>query len=238
MTEKISVKRTEKLPVKSNQQSWIAIAIIIVGAIFLLQSLNIMHLGHFIGEWWPIILVIAGFSKLQSDDRRNGSILFIVGLVLLSATLDFINWGSIFKLWPLAILYAGVSMLLKSKGKPGLTFSNVSDSDKDQVHASAIFGGVEKTVHSDNFTGANIMSLFGGVELDLREAKAIETGCTINVTVLFGGAEIMVPPDWNVVIAGTPIFGAIEDKTKGAGKDAVNVTLNCTVAFGGLEVKA
>ena len=60
---------TEKLPGKSNQQSWIAIVIIVVGAIFLLQSLNIMHLGHFIGEWWPLILIIGGFSKLQADDR-------------------------------------------------------------------------------------------------------------------------------------------------------------------------
>jgi len=196
-----------------------------------------MHLGHFIGDWWPIILVIAGFTKLQHDDRRNGAILFVAGLVLLSATLDFINWGSIFKLWPLAILYVGVSMLLKSKGKPGLSFSNIGSSDNDFVHASAIFGGVEKAVHSEDFKGANIMSLFGGVELDLRKAKVVDPGCTINATVLFGGLEIIVPEDWNVVVTGTPVFGAVEDKTKGGGKNSVNVTLNCTVAFGGLELK-
>ncbi len=229
---------TEKLPGKSNEQSWIAIGIIAVGAIFLLQSLDIMHLGHFIGQWWPVILVVAGFSKLQHEDRRNGSILFIVGLVLLSATLDFINWGSIFKLWPLAILYVGVSMLLKSKGKPGLSLSKVSAHDDDFVHASAIFGGVERAVHSDNFTGANILALFGGVELDLRQAKAVETGCVIHVTALFGGAEIVVPENWNVILTGSPIFGGIEDKTKGSSDSAVNVTLHCTVAFGGLEVKA
>ncbi|MCF7824131.1 MAG: cell wall-active antibiotics response protein [Candidatus Marinimicrobia bacterium] len=229
---------TKQLPGSNNQQSWIAIGIIIVGAIFLLQSLNIMHLGHFIGEWWPIILVIAGFSKLKHDDRRNGAILFVVGLVLLSATKDIINWGSIFRLWPLAILYVGVSMLLKSKGKPGLSFSNIESSDNDYVHASAIFGGVEKEVHSDNFKGANIMALFGAVELDLRQAKVVEPGVTIHATALFGGLEIMVPENWNVVITGSPIFGAIEDKTKGGEKNSINVTMNCTVAFGGLEVKA
>lgn len=228
---------TEQLPGKSNQQSWIAIGIIVVGAIFLLQSLNIMRLGHFIGEWWPLILIVAGFMKMQHDDRRNGAILFIAGLLLLSATLDFINWGSIFRLWPLAILYVGVSMLLKSKGKPGLSFSNISSSDDDYVHASAIFSGVEKAIHTDNFKGANVMALFGGVELDLRGVKAIETGCVINVTTLFGGAEIIVPENWNVIVTGTPIFGGIQDKTKGSAANSVNVTLNCTVAFGGLEVK-
>jgi len=229
---------TEKLPGKSNQQSWVAIGIIAIGAIFLLQSLNIMHLGHFVGDWWPVILIIAGFSKLQNDDRRNGAILFIIGLVMLSATLDFINWGSLFKLWPLAILYVGVSMLLKSQGKPGLTFSTVSASENDYVRASAIFGSVEKTIQSDEFKGATVMALFGGVELDLRNAKAIETGCIVNVTTLFGGTEIMVPENWNVIITGMPIFGGIEDKTKGSAEDSINVTINCTVAFGGLEIKS
>ena len=228
---------TDKLPGKSNQQSWIAIGVIIVGAIFLLQSLNIMHLGHFLSEWWPLILVAAGFLKLQNDDRRNGAILFVAGLVLLSATLDFITWGSIFKLWPLAILYVGVSMLLKSKGKPGLSFSNVSSIDDDYVTASAIFGGVEKNVYSENFKGANIMALFGGVELDLTSAKAIESGCVVNVTALFGGIEIKVPENWNIIVTGTPIFGGVEDKSKGGGADSINVTLNCTVAFGGLEIR-
>ncbi|NQV15517.1 hypothetical protein HQ531_08675 [bacterium] len=228
----------DKLPGKSNQQSWVAMGIIAIGAIFLLQSLNIMNLGHFIGDWWPLVLIVAGFSKLQNEDRRNGSILFIVGLLLLSATLNFINWGSIFKLWPLAILYVGVSMLLKSKGKPGLSFSNISSDDDDFVQASAIFGGVEKVVQSDNFKGANVMAIFGGVDLDLRKAKAIETGCVVNVTALFGGTDIMVPENWNVIISGTPIFGGIEDKTKGGSEDSINVTINCTVAFGGLEVKS
>lgn len=228
---------TEKLPGKSNQQSWVAIGIIVIGAVFLLQSLNIMHLGHFIGEWWPLILVVAGFSKLQHDDRRNGAILFIAGLILLSATLDFINWGSILKLWPLAILYVGVSMLLESKGKPGLSFSNMSSSDNEFIQASAIFSGVENVVHSEQFKGASVMALFGGVDLDLRQAKAIDAGCVVNITALFGGVEIMVPENWNVIITGTPIFGGIEDKTKGSSKDSINVTLNCTVAFGGLEIK-
>lgn len=229
---------TKKLPGKSSQQSWVAIVVIVIGAIFLLQSLNIMHLGHFIGDWWPLILIVGGFLKIQNNDRRNGSILFIIGLVLLSATLNFINWGSIFRLWPLAVLYVGFSMLLKSQGKPGLSFSSVSESDDDFVQASAIFSGVDKVIHTDNFKGANIMTIFGGVDLDLRKAKAIETGCVINVTALFGGAEIMVPENWNVIISGTPIFGAIEDKTMGGTEDSINVTLNCTVAFGGLEIKS
>jgi len=228
---------TEKLPGKTSEQSWVAIAIIVVGAIFLLQSLNIMHLGHFVGEWWPLILIVVGFLKLQGSDRRNGAILFIGGLVFLLATINIINWGSLFRLWPLIILYVGFSMLMRSRGKPGLSFSSVGSTDDAYIQASAIFGGVEKIAHSDNFKGANIMAVFGGVDLDLRTVKAVEAGCVINITVLFGGAELMVPEDWNVIITGSPIFGGLEDKTRGSEKSTTNVTVNCTVAFGGLEIK-
>lgn len=81
------------------------------------------------------------------------------------------------------------------------------------------------------------MTVFGGVDLDLRQVKAVEAGCAINITVLFGGAEIMVPEDWNIIITGSPIFGGLEDKTKGSEKSTTNVTINCTIAFGGLEIK-
>jgi predicted membrane protein len=229
---------TEKLPGKNSEQSWLAITIIIVGGIFLLQSFDFLHLGHFIGGWWPIILVAFGFIKLQGSDRPNGAILFIAGLVFLLATLDILNWGSLFRLWPLIILYIGFNMLMRSQGKPGLSFSSVESTDDAFIQASAIFGSVEKVAHSDNFNGANIMSIFGGVDLDLRQVKAVEAGCVINITVLFGGAEIMVPEDWNVIITGTPIFGGLEDKTRGSEKGSTNVTVNCTIAFGGLEIKA
>lgn len=228
---------TEKLPGKSNEQSWIAIAIILVGAVFLLQSLNIMHLGHFISGWWPLILIVVGFLKLKGSDRRNGSILFVAGLIFLLATLDILNWGSLFRLWPLIILYVGFSMLMRSKGKSGMVFSSIDSTDDAYIEASAIFGAVEKVAYTDNFKGANIMSIFGGVDLDLRQVKAVDAGCSINITVLFGGAEIIVPEDWNVIITGTPIFGGLEDKTRGSEKSSTNVTVNCTVAFGGLEIK-
>ena len=228
---------TEKLPGKSSEQSWVAIAIIIVGAIFLLQTLNIMHLGHFVGDWWPLILVVVGFLKLQGSDRRNGAVLFIAGLIFLLATLDIINWGSLFRLWPLLILYVGFTMLMQSKGKPGLMFSRVDSTDDAYIQVSALFGGVEKIAHSDSFKGANIMAVFGGVDLDLRQVKAVEAGCVLNITVLFGGAELIVPEDWNVIITGSPIFGGLEDKTRGSAKSDTNVTVNCTIAFGGLEIK-
>ena len=228
---------TKKLPGKTNQRSWAAIGIIILGGIFLLNSLDIMHLGHFIGDWWPLILVIVGFVKLQNDDRRNGAVLFVIGLVLLSATLDFINWGIIFRFWPLIILYIGISMLMRSKGHQGWSLSKVSASDEDNINASAIFGSVEKVVNSKSFTGGNVMALFGGVDLDLRKAQALDAGCVLNVTALFGGVEIMVPETWNVIISGTPIFGGIEDHTGPVAENSVNVTIQATVAFGGLEIK-
>ena len=82
------------------------------------------------------------------------------------------------------------------------------------------------------------MALFGGVELDMRQAQISADGCKIHATALFGGVEIIVPDDWNVIITGTPIFGGIDSKSRGIGqKVSKDIYIHCTVAFGGVEIK-
>ena len=83
------------------------------------------------------------------------------------------------------------------------------------------------------------MALFGGVELDMRQAKISAAGCKIHATALFGGVEIIVPDDWNVIITGTPIFGGIDSKSrrKSDTNGTKDVHIHCTVAFGGVEIK-
>ena len=43
------------------------------------------------------------------------------------------------------------------------------------LNENAIFGGVEKRVNSKEFRGGQLQSLFGGIELDLRDADIAES---------------------------------------------------------------
>ncbi len=216
-----------------SQQSWVGIAVMVIGALFLVQSLGILHFGHFLGQWWPLVIVLLGVWKMRNEGGQNGLIVLIVGLVLLSATLNFINWGVIFRFWPLIIVLAGWYIFSRKSGDSLIKRGEVGE---DFIKVSAIFGGMNRVVTSEEFKGADVLALFGGVELDLRKAKATE-GCEIHVTSLFGGAEIFVPSDWKVTVKGTPIFGGIEDKTGGGDDKGTPVTLVITAAFGGVEIR-
>lgn len=222
----------------SYQRVLVGTVLIVIGALFLMSTLNVMDIGSVFAHWWPMIIIAVGFLKLTGPDKTGGAIVFIVGIVLLSATLDIIHWSSILAFWPLILILLGLSIVLK-RDRTWWGRTCTRESTEDFIKSSAIFGGVDRTVTSENLQGGDVMALFGGVDLDLRQAKVSGEECRLSLTALFGAAEVIVPPHWQVSVSGTPIFGAIENKTtwtKGE-EQGVKVHFRCTVAFGAIEIK-
>jgi predicted membrane protein len=124
---------------------------------------------------------------------------------------------------------------------------NVPDQEADQenIHdyldSVNVFGGGHKIINSENFKGGSIVSVFGGAEIDLTNAKLAEGNNIIEVVAIFGGATIIVPPDWKVDVDVLAIFGGFGDKrTKDPNKtfqDGKILTVKGVVLFGGGEVK-
>ena len=223
---------------KHNQNSWVGFVLILMGVLFLLDTFTSMNFSGVISDWWPAIFIIVGIIKLQGQDRGAGLIFILIGGVLLLTVHDVFQWSSVWKLWPLILIFIGISMIFKGRQKKW-KLSDESTIDDDYIHSNAVFGGVEHTITSQNFKGGETMALFGGVELDLSHAKISTDGCKIHATALFGGVDIAVPDDCNVIISGTPIFGGIENKSRGKSetKNGNNIYIDCTVAFGGIEIK-
>jgi len=223
---------------KNNQSNWVGITLIIVGFLFILDTFNIMEFGGIISDWWPAIFIIIGLIKLQGQDRGAGLVFILIGTLLLLTLHDVVEWNSIWRLWPLILIIIGLSMILKGR-RTKWNLTNESTTGDEYIHSNAVFGSSEHTVTSQNFKGGETMALFGGVELDLRQAQISEDGCKIHTTALFGGVEIIVPDDVNVVISGTPIFGGIDNKSrrKSDSTNSKSVHIHCTVAFGGVEIK-
>ena len=101
---------------------------------------------------------------------------------------------------------------------------------------TAIFGG--QTIHnsSDSLDGSTLFSLFGGLEVDFRNA-VIDHDIIIDVTSIFGGADLRFPPTVRVVTKGIPIFGGVDNKSHvTADPNAPIVTVRCLVAFGGVDI--
>jgi len=223
---------------KNNQSNWVGITLIIVGLLFILDTFDIMEFGGIISDWWPAIFIIIGLIKLKGQDRGSGLVFILIGTLLLLTIHDVVEWNSIWRLWPLILIFIGLSMIFKGR-RTNWKLSNETTSGDDYIHSNAVFGGSEHTVTSQNFRGGETMALFGGVELDMRQAQISADGCKIHATALFGGVEIIVPDDWNVIITGTPIFGGIDSKSrrKSDAKSGKDIYIHCTVAFGGVEIK-
>jgi len=223
---------------KNNQSNWVGITLIIIGFFFILDTFNIMEFGGIISDWWPAVFIIIGLIKLQGQDRGAGLVFILIGALLLLTIHDIVEWNSIWRLWPLILIFIGLSMIFKGR-RAKWKLTNESTTGDEYIHSNAVFGGSEHTVTSQNFRGGETMALFGGVELDMRQAKISADGCKIHATALFGGVEIIVPDDWNVIITGTPIFGGIDSKSrrKSDTNSSQDVHIHCTVAFGGVEIK-
>jgi len=224
---------------KFSHNWWIGLLLIVIGSLFFLDSMDIFNIGGILANWWPLIIIIIGFTKLKGENKTGGAILFILGIVFLSASLDIINWGNILRFWPLVLIATGISLFLKSRGESWAGHVKPELISEDFIRASVFFGGVDRSINSSNFRGGDIVALFGGIELDLRRVQLSPDGCNLNLTALFGGIEVIAPTDWQVFVSGTPVFGGMENKTAWAGeeKDVNKVTCRCTVAFGSIEVR-
>lgn len=85
---------------------------------------------------------------------------------------------------------------------------------------------------------ADATAIFGGVTLDLREARIDDTA-TVDAFAFFGGVDILVPRGWRVAVTGTPILGGFEDKTRYDDflpPDAPVLTVDGLAVFGGVTV--
>src|SRR5699024_243508 len=183
--------------------------IVIFGLGFLLQQMDLFDFTSILANWWPIFFIIVGIIQLWTNGTQaiiSSLIFIIVGIILLfNQWIDFKIWTL---LWPFIIIMVGISIIFSRRD-----FKHNID-DRDEVHVKTFFSGAEMRNESDHFGGGSIIAVFGGVQLDLRNANFALEGATIDVTSVFGGVEIFLPDDIHVEIKGTPIFGGWEDKTR------------------------
>ena len=104
--------------------------------------------------------------------------------------------------------------------------------------AVAVMGGFCRKgewVVPPNFTALTIM---GGGEIDLREARFAESVTTIHATAIMGGIAIIVPEDADVRVSGIGLMGAFEHGATGVGKPgAPTIHVNGLAFWGAVDVK-
>jgi predicted membrane protein len=217
--------------------------ILAIGAIFLLNNFGYLNAGR-IWDFWPVILIFVGVVKMLDPCRRFwGGLLTLFGTILLLNQLGIahISWN---QLWPLVLIGVGSmamwSALRARRMTDGLKSPN-SD-PRNSLNESAVFGGVEKRLNTKEFRGGQLQSMFGGIEIDLRDADIDGTEAVLHANAIFGGIELRVPETWFVASHGQGIFGGYSDSTRyhppvDPDKPKKTLVVVGTAVFGGVEIR-
>jgi predicted membrane protein len=219
-----------------NSRYIFAAILVILGVGLILDQNYVWDFGWIISTWWPLIIIAIGINHLASTNKSiyTGIIILVIGLLLQASELDYLPGGFWGTFWPLLLILAGLWVLRPKRFKLA---KNISDMDK--VDYFTVFGGSNQRVISENFKGGSALAVFGGMEIDLREAKISSEGAVLDLTAVFGGIEVSVPEAWNVITKGLPIFGAAENKTHPIIREneiAPVLKINYFAMFGGIEI--
>lgn len=209
------------------------IVILLIGIGALLDAINVLPFWNQFGTFWPLLLIVFGLIVFINDRRQYivTIALLTIGAFALLNNLDVIDVNFWSVIWPVAIIAAGLSVLIHRSGAT----KTIRTQDSDVT--SAILGGSEIVNKSNDYKGGKANAIFGGVSIDLRDA-AIKKEATIEVFTLCGGVEIKVPREWNVQNQTFPILGGVESKnhSEKADEKAPVLIITGTVALGGVEI--
>ena len=114
--------------------------------------------------------------------------------------------------------------------------------DPSQIRESQsvinVFSGMDKGGEWLPARNVTVVNVFGGGDLDFRDAHLPKEGVTVNVVSVFGGGDIYVPEDVNVEVNGFALFGGFGSKVpEGRRFDAPTIRVNGFCLFGGVDVK-
>ena len=208
----------------SNRRIWLGIILIALGSLFFLDNFNFIwfDLRHTIFSWHTIFLIIGIVILINHKNSLAGYIFLIIGLFgtarhFIPVLFDF-DFGD---LWPILLLVIGLWLVLK-KREPVRTSnfqyhvnnmkSQGSVFSQDILEEVCVFSSCNKIIHSENFQGGRIETIFGGTKLDLTNVKLAPGENTLEVTTIFGGCELRVPQGWKVLVNVTSVFGGFDDK--------------------------
>ncbi len=213
--------------------AFIAAAVLWAGNTFGIWSFTLFFPG-----WWTLFIIVPSLiSIVKSGPRVFNLICFIIGgLLLLTQLLPSVfTWSLVSRLvFPIILLVIGVVILCRSLFTGHAAKVKATGPKQDYA---AVFSAQNLHFPGEGFNGANLTAVFGGLDLDLRQA-VIREDIVIHATAVFGGIDIFVPPNVKVKLQSVPIFGGASNKTRQpVVPDGPTVYIDCVCIFGGLDVK-
>jgi predicted membrane protein len=217
--------------------------VILVGVLLLASTTGVAGAAT-VWDWVPLVFVLLGLWALVRSGFRNltGPVLVIV----IAGTFQLRNLGivtdaAIGTWWPLFVVLLGLLIVLNRSRRRERARAAGVDAD-GELTAVGIFGGGDRRLSTDRFTGGELLAVFGGIDLDLGDVSIPAPPAVVEIVCLFGGVEIRVPAAWDVRIDVLALFGgASDDRPRRGATDRErgdpDLVVTGFVAFGGVEIR-
>jgi predicted membrane protein len=253
MTEREFKRRARRI----NERTPLGLILLIVGGALLARQLGVI-----MPAWlftWEMLLIVIGLTIGFANRFRDIGWLVIAGVGVFFL-MDDVYPALKHYFWPGSIILIGLIIMLSTRRKkkffpadepqqpqPGepqpkqyqYTDAEVVNETADVLDVAAVFGAVKRVVLSKNFKGGEIVSVFGGSEINLSQAD-FQGQIKLEVVAIFGGAKLIVPANWEIRSEAAAVLGGIDDKrdpiaSQGSGKVLI---LEGTAIFGGIEISS
>jgi len=241
------------------RRRWGGLIIFITGMFFLLQQLHLP-----IPAWilsWPMYLIILGILFLVSSRCHSGwgIIFLIIGGIYLAKNALNIPIEIYPYIWPVLIMLIGLMLIFRPRRSKRFCDrdhwknryrwyhpqadqqpAGQSGEATDWFDTTAVFCGMRRKIISKHFKGGDVISCFGGVEIDLTQAD-VQGNAIIDASVIVGGLRLFVPASWDVRVNMTNVIGGVDDRREVAGimpDPNKTLTLTGAVVMGGVEIRS
>jgi len=215
------------------------IAFLAVGTIWALNALDITSINVFFRGWWTLFIIVPCTIGLVTERSKVGNLIgLLIGLVLFTVANGWIDSSLVGRLLvPVIFVIIGLTIIFRDAVSKKISgrISQLNKKGLEEYYAT--FSGQNIDLANEEFKGASVNAIFGGLELDLRQSE-IKGEQVINASAIFGGIEIFVPTGVNVKVKSTPIFGGVGNKAiKTTGDDVPTIYVDAFCLFGGVDIK-
>lgn len=203
---------------------------------------GLINVDLFFDGWWTLFIIIPCFIGLFKDNEKVGNIIgLLIGVALLLACQGLISFDLIWKLaLPVVFVVIGLSIIFKDTigGKVNDEIKKInSNMPKGENEYCATFSGQDLKFDGEEFKGATLTAVFGGIKCDLRNA-IINQDVVIKASGIFGGVDILVPSNVKVKVKSSSIFGGIDNKTNTSPVEgSYTIYIDGSGIFGGVSIK-
>lgn len=226
---------------RSEGQLFFGLFILILGVLALVDNLNLFYMRNVL-HFWPIVFILFGVLKLRQSGtgkQRLWPVLFIaLGSLMTLDNMGIIHF-QIHEWWPAILIAIGVKIVFFDRKKADgnvAEWTNQTSNADDHLDITAILGGSENKITSQDFRFGDITAIMGGAELDFRQANIVDQA-VLDITAVMGGVVLKVPREWIVVNQIGCFMGGAQDKSMPAVDATKRLIVTGTAIMGGIEIK-